>query len=250
MPCGCQQEVPEPTEWPGDSAGSLHFNRVLNRDGGIRREAEREIWSIFEVTLGLGLRITECLFLRVRDIDFQEGIVVIQPHTDRRLKTDSSAREVPIPDGLLKLLRRVVAASDGWHLWSEEWRAKGPSESADAWRAGYHRLAKKWAKACRDANVKATIHSLRHTYGSRLADADVPPRDIATLMGHKSIATTERYWRTKETRKRNRAALTAVGATLLTVAAPPVPQSRAKSTKGRGASAAKKRPATKKTGRK
>jgi integrase len=215
----------------------------------VRQHCPPEIWSIFEVTLGLGLRITECLFLRVSDVDFGERIVVIQPHTDRRLKTDSSAREVPIPDGLLKLLRRVVANSDGWHLWSEEWRAKGPSASADAWRAGYHRLAKKWAKACRDANVKATIHALRHTYGSRLADADVPPRDIAALMGHKSVATTERYWRTKETRKRSRAALKAVGATLLTIAAPPVPQSRAKSAKGRGSSAPKKRPATKKTGR-
>lgn len=173
----------------------------------VRQHCPPEIWSIFEVTLGLGLRITECLFLRVSDIDFEEGIVTIQPHPDRRLKTSSSAREVPIPNGLMRLLRRVVAERDGAHLWSGEWRAKGPSTSADAWRAGYHRLAKKWAKACREATVTATIHAPRHTYGARLADADVPPRDIAALMGHKSVATTERYWRTKETRKRNRAAL-------------------------------------------
>lgn len=36
-------------------------------------------------------------------------------------------------------------------------------------------------------------HSLRHTYGSRLAMAGIPLRTIQLLMGHKSIRTTERY---------------------------------------------------------
>lgn len=38
-----------------------------------------------------------------------------------------------------------------------------------------------------------TYHSLRHSYGSWLAGAGVPPHDIMALMGHGSLRATERY---------------------------------------------------------
>jgi integrase len=37
------------------------------------------------------------------------------------------------------------------------------------------------------------FHTLRHTYGSRLADKGAPRREIAQLMGHADEATTARY---------------------------------------------------------
>ncbi|MFO0327397.1 MAG: tyrosine-type recombinase/integrase [Gemmatimonadota bacterium] len=190
----------------------------------IRSELEPEHWPVFETTLALGLRITECLFLRVSDIDLGAKVVHIRPHPDRPLKTRSSQREVPIPGFALPMLRRAVAHASGEHLWPEHWRAKGPSDSADAWRAGYHRLAKKWAQACKAAGVEATIHSLRHTYGSRLADAGVAPRDIAHLMGHESVSTTERYWGRKDLRERKALAVKQVSDLLRP--APVVPPTR------------------------
>jgi len=187
----------------------------------LRQHLDPDLWLIFETTLALGLRITECLFLRVSDIDLAAKTAHIQPHPDRPLKTRSSHREVPIPAFALPTLRRAIAKASGEHLWPEHWRAKGPSESADAWRAGYHRLAKKWAQACKEAGITATIHSLRHTYGSRLADAGVAPRDIALLMGHESVSTTERYWGRKDVRERKALAVKQVS-DLLRVA-PKVP---------------------------
>lgn len=38
-----------------------------------------------------------------------------------------------------------------------------------------------------------TIHTLRHTFGSHLAMAGVPMHVIQKLMGHRNLATTERY---------------------------------------------------------
>lgn len=53
----------------------------------------------------------------------------------------------------------------------------------------------KWfGRACRAAGIKDfSWHCLRHTFGSRLAMAGVPIRQIAELMGHTELQTTLRY---------------------------------------------------------
>ena len=39
----------------------------------------------------------------------------------------------------------------------------------------------------------ALQHDLRHTYGSRLVERDVPTHTVQVLMGHVRLASTERY---------------------------------------------------------
>jgi site-specific recombinase XerD len=59
-----------------------------------------------------------------------------------------------------------------------------------------------------------TWHSLRHSFGTGLANAGVPVHVIKTLMGHKSIETTLRYMHTDREAKRDAIdALQAVGGT-------------------------------------
>jgi site-specific recombinase XerD len=53
-----------------------------------------------------------------------------------------------------------------------------------------------------------TAHDMRHTYGSRLADENVPVHEIAALMGHASLRSVQRYLHATEERfKRARDAL-------------------------------------------
>jgi integrase len=53
-----------------------------------------------------------------------------------------------------------------------------------------------------------TPHDLRHTYGSWLGEAGVPPKQIAALMGHKTLRSVERYIHETEARfEQARAAL-------------------------------------------
>jgi integrase len=57
--------------------------------------------------------------------------------------------------------------------------------------------------ACRDAGVlDLNFHDLRHTFGTRLADAGVDIVKIAELMGHQSILTTRRYTHATDQGKR------------------------------------------------
>ena len=55
-------------------------------------------------------------------------------------------------------------------------------------------VKKSFSAACREACISDfTFHDLRHTFGTRLADAGVDVVKIKELMGHASIVTTMRY---------------------------------------------------------
>src|SRR5690349_9056702 len=58
----------------------------------------------------------------------------------------------------------------------------------------YTDVKKSFSAACRKAGITDfRFHDLRHTFGTRLADAGVDVVKIKELMGHASIVTTMRY---------------------------------------------------------
>ncbi len=58
----------------------------------------------------------------------------------------------------------------------------------------YTDVKKSFSAACRRAGITDfRFHDLRHTFGTRLADAGVDVVKIKELMGHASIVTTMRY---------------------------------------------------------
>lgn len=58
----------------------------------------------------------------------------------------------------------------------------------------YADVKKSFSAACREAGITDfRFHDLRHTFGTRLADAGVDVVKIKELMGHASIVTTMRY---------------------------------------------------------
>lgn len=53
---------------------------------------------------------------------------------------------------------------------------------------------KSWAKLCKAAGIKGVrIHDIRHTVGSYAHKAGATQREIADLLGHRQLSTTERY---------------------------------------------------------
>ena len=80
-----------------------------------------------------------------------------------------------------------------------------PRIAGKGWRCGvclvnpdtgtrYTDVKKSFSTACRQAGITDfRFHDLRHTFGTRLADAGVDVVKIKELMGHASIVTTMRY---------------------------------------------------------
>ena len=128
---------------------------------------------------------SELLQLRWNDIDWDGGLV-----TFRRSKTDD---ELTLP--LSEPASRILAGLP---------RAMGNPYVFPGRSPGTHRttIRKPFARICEKAGLigerKITLHDLRRTAGSLLAQSGVPLAHIKSVLGHKSEAVTEIYARLGE----------------------------------------------------
>ena len=176
---------------------------------------------IVKLLFGCGLRLFECLQLRVRDFNFDAGILTIHG----KGKKD---RTVPIPESIRDELRKqikrvtdlhardITEGYDGVFLDDavEKKYPKAPKELVHQWffpqreltlveendqrrRAHVHetRLQKALFVAVRKANIpkKVTAHTFRHSFATHLLQANYDIRVIQKMLGHASLKTTMIY---------------------------------------------------------
>jgi len=151
-------------------------------------------WA-FPLGLSLGCRLEELAGLRPCDVCEIDGVwvVVIQPTEDRRLKTDSSARRIPLPEALVR---------EGFITWAQQQNGdflfpEPAPPAADPRRSHYAsvRLAKLIRKQANIKDSTAVFHSCRHFVAQSLVDIGTEQRVIEQLMGHSSRSMTARYSR-------------------------------------------------------
>ena len=171
---------------------------------------------------GSGLRLMECIRLRVMDIDFDNHLIVVRDgkgNKDRstllpeilqkKLKhhlvkvknihqqdLEDGFGEVYLPNALSIKLK---GAAKSWH-----WQYVFPSRrlSVDP-RSGITRrhhidettLQKAVANAAKKAEIgkRASCHTLRHSFATHLLEDGVNIRILQELLGHKDVSTTEIY---------------------------------------------------------
>lgn len=128
-----------------------------------------------------GLRTSEVVRLRVRDIDSERGVIRIQQGKGRK------DRYVMLSPRLLVLLR-------------EYWKTARPADYLFPSRpAGSHMNAATLQKACLRARTEAgiskavNVRALRHSFATHLLEAGTNVRIIQILLGHRSLQTTARY---------------------------------------------------------
>jgi integron integrase len=169
---------------------------------------------------GSGLRLLECLQLRVQDLDFRTGeIVVRQGKGQRDRRTLLPSQAVPLLQAHLARLRRdhdlEVSAGGGLVMlpdsirrttpkaateWAWQWlfpAARPRSAPAVTPRGHLHKTSvqRAFSQAVLRSGISkpATCHSLRHSFATHLVDASYDIRTIQTLLGHKDVATTMIY---------------------------------------------------------
>ncbi|RNC64431.1 MAG: integron integrase, partial [Desulfuromonadales bacterium] len=176
---------------------------------------------IVKLLFGCGLRLFECLQLRVRDFNFDAGILTVHG----KGKKD---RTLPLPESILDDLHRQMQrvkelhekgleqGYDGVFLDDamEKKYPKAPKELLHQWffpqkdltpvaengqlrRAHVHEslLQKALYLAVRKANIpkRVTAHTFRHSYATHLLQANYDIRTIQTKLGHSSLKTTMIY---------------------------------------------------------
>ena len=140
---------------------------------------EREyLRALVTAAIYAGPRRGELLKLRWTNVDFDLNTI-----TFKETKTNKD-RTVPmepiVRTALLELRERAGDA---------EYVFVNPDTGTR-----YTDVKKSFSAACRNAGITDfRFHDLRHTFGTRLADAGVDVVKIKELMGHASIVTTMRY---------------------------------------------------------
>ena len=164
---------------------SLEGGRWLNSEevDKLLKLSNEWLYPIFYTFIYSGMRKSELENLTWDDIDFGRRIIKIRIKDDWTPKTDE--RDIPISDDLLKLLQKQkkkaicpLVFHDGEGKKIDENRLRRNLMSVTK-LAGFPDVTK--------------IHSLRHTYGSHLAQQGVPLPAIQKFMGHKNIQTTMVY---------------------------------------------------------
>lgn len=137
---------------------------------------------LLELTYGCGLRVSEVVVLRVRDIDGERGLLrVVQAKGARD-------RMVTLPTTLLQHLR------DYWTQWRpQEWLF--PSLRGGRGPIGITTAQRIFTGAKRRAGIDKVggIHSLRHAFATHQLENRLPVHELQRLLGHRHLQSTERY---------------------------------------------------------
>jgi len=150
--------------------------------------------AAYLLALNLGLRIGEVCALKWSDFDFSERLLVvnrtairIKSGTHTRLtvqtpKTDSSLREIPVPDNLLALLLKLKTthSSDVFILTGNKTIPQEPRT--------LHARFKRYLKDHGMRSIR--FHALRHTFATRCIEHGYDAKTLSELLGHKNVKTT------------------------------------------------------------
>jgi integron integrase len=174
------------------------------------------------VLYGTGLRLLELLRLRVKDVDFARGQIVV------RAGKGAKDRVTILPDSLREPLQKHLANVRKRHQWDLEegfgsvslplglarkypnaerewgWQWVFPSANrstdSETGRIGRHHAAENGLQrtikeALRRTSItkSASCHTLRHSFATHLLESGTDIRTVQNLLGHRNVGTTQIY---------------------------------------------------------
>ncbi len=148
--------------------------------------ADRRNFALTLVLYGLGLRISEALSLTRGDVSGDTLTVLGKGRKER-----SNPLPLPVQSALNSWLKGTMHLPPSAPLFPSHL-----GESTTLPKALTPRMAQKIIKAAREAlglPAHLTPHALRHSFATHLLHSGADLRTVQELLGHKQLATTQRY---------------------------------------------------------
>jgi integrase len=127
-----------------------------------------------------GMRRGELLALRREDVDLERGYLLVRADHSKT----SEGRVVPLNSEVMRALKALLPQPDGRLFPFEQF-------PRFRWDRVRHKLG--WMDSDNPRLSRWRFHDLRHHAASQLVMADVPISKVAKILGHKELATTQRY---------------------------------------------------------
>ena len=152
----------------------------ISKDNGMRDRA------MLELMYATGLRVSELLSLRFRNVNMQNGLITVYGKGNKQ-------RSVPVSSFALEFLRKYI---DGPRK-----RVKGSKDTDIIFlnrdgkalsRTYFFMQVKRYAEE-KGIDSSVSPHTLRHCFATHLLENGASFRAVQEMLGHSNIATTQIY---------------------------------------------------------
>ena len=166
------------------------LNRIQRIKGNLKRKKNPRDLLLFTAGINLGLRISDLLRLRVRDVkdhkgDIRNFIYITEQKTKKQ-------RKIALNNGVREALQIYFDKSgvydlDQYLFLNEKSRENKPLTRVRAWQ-----LINEW---CRKVGIEERIgtHTLRKTLGYQMRKKGIAIEVIQAILGHSNPKITSRY---------------------------------------------------------